>query len=80
MPVRRWDELEAAFALMEDGIDEIFPIDKELVLTAKNEMSRFPSLTSRDLLHLVTCQRWQIKEIKTFDRSLAAAFKKTLSH
>ncbi len=78
LPVGRMVELESAFAMMEEGIDEIFPIDKELVCTAKNEIRHFPGLTSRDLLHLVTCQKWQIKELKTFDRGLAAAFNKTV--
>ena len=36
----------------------------------------FSELTSRDLLHLAVCQINQIREIKTFDRSLLTAFKK----
>jgi predicted nucleic acid-binding protein len=76
LPVERWDELDAAFSLMEDGVDEVFPIDKDLVLSAKDQQKRFPGLTARDLLHLATCQKWQVNEVKTFDRSLAAAFKK----
>ncbi len=74
LPVRRMETLDAAIELATLGIDQIIPIDQDTILHARNLADRFPGLTARDLLHLAVCQTNKIKEIKTFDRNLLAAF------
>jgi uncharacterized protein len=76
LPVERMATLDAAMALATQGVDQIIPIDSAAVLHARNLVDNFPGLTARDLLHLSVCQLHNIKNLKTFDRNLLAAFKK----
>lgn len=69
------DTLDAALELASKGVDQIIPIDSAAVLHARNLVDNFPGLTARDLLHISVCQLHKIKELKTFDRNLHAAFK-----
>ena len=76
LPVDRMETLDAAMELATQGVDQVISIDSAAVLHARNLANNFPGLTARDLLHLSTCQLNKIKELKTFDRNLLAAFKK----
>jgi predicted nucleic acid-binding protein len=76
LPVERMETLDAALELATKGIDQIIPIDTATVLHARNLVDNFPGLTARDLLHLSGCHLNKIKELKTFDRNLLAAFKR----
>ena len=76
LPVKRMETLDAAMELATKGVDQIIPIDSEAVLHARSLVDNFPGLTARDLLHLSVCQLNKIKDLKTFDRNLLAAFKK----
>ena len=76
LPVERMKTLDAAMELATQGVDQIIPIDSATVLHARNLVDNFPSLTARDLLHLSVCQLNKIKNLKTFDRNLQAAFKR----
>jgi predicted nucleic acid-binding protein len=76
LPVERIATLDAAMELATQGIDQVIPIDSAAVLHARNLVDNFPGLTARDLLHLSVCQLHKIKELKTFDRNLIAAFKR----
>jgi predicted nucleic acid-binding protein len=76
LPVARIETLDAALELATQGVDHIIPIDIAAVLQARRLVDHFPSLTARDLLHLSVCHLNRIKELKTFDRNLQAAFKK----
>ena len=76
LPVDRMETLDAAIELATQGIDQIIPIGSAAVLHARNLVENFPGLTARDLLHLSVCQFHNVKELKTYDRSLLAAFKK----
>ena len=76
LPVERMKTLDAAMALALQGVDEVIPIDSAAVLHARNLADNFPGLTARDLLHLSVCQLHKIKDLKTFDRNLHAAFKR----
>ncbi|MFZ0450097.1 MAG: type II toxin-antitoxin system VapC family toxin [Desulfatiglandaceae bacterium] len=76
LPVNRMETLDAALELATLGIDQILPIDQDMVLHARHLADGFPGLTARDLLHLAVCQRNKIKNIKTFDRNLLSAFKR----
>jgi len=76
LPVGRMETLDAALGLATTGVDTIIPIDSEAVMHARALANRHPGLTARDLLHLSICQLNRIKELKTFDRSLLAAFQR----
>ena len=75
LPVERIETLDAALDLATQGIDHVIPIDSAAVLHARSLVDNFPGLTARDLLHLSVCQLHKIRELKTFDRNLLAAFK-----
>lgn len=77
LPVGRMETLDAALTLATLGIDHIIPIDSDTVLFARNLADRLPELTARDLLHLAVCKTNKIEELKSFDRSLVAAFNKS---
>lgn len=74
LPVQRIETLDAALALAESAIPEIFPVEPEDVHLARSLVSRHPELDARDLLHLACCKRRDVTRMKTFDRPLAAAF------
>ena len=76
LPVDRMQTLDAAMELATQGVDQVIPIDSAAVLHARILIDNFPGLTARDLLHLSVCQLNKIKELKTFDRNLLAAFKR----
>lgn len=76
LPVERTDTLDAALELASKGVDQIISIDSAAILHARYLVDNFPGLTARDLLHLSVCQLHKIKELKSFDRKLLAAFQK----
>jgi hypothetical protein len=75
LPVGRTETLDAALKLATETVDEIFPVSAETVLFARDLAGQHPGLTARDLLHLSTCIRCGVRELKTFDRELRTAFK-----
>jgi uncharacterized protein len=76
LPVERIKTLDAALELATQGVDQVISVDSAAVLHARNLVDNFLGLTARDLLHLSVCQLHKIKELKTFDRNLYAAFKR----
>ncbi len=75
LPVQRTETLDAAFSLVQSAISTIWPLEAEDVILARSLSSRYRALGARDLLHLACCARRDAAEVKTFDRSLAAAFR-----
>lgn len=76
LPVGRLATLDAALSLAEACVEEVWPVDLEDVRSARLLADTRPGLGARDLLHLACCRRHDVMEIKTFDRSLGAAFPK----
>jgi predicted nucleic acid-binding protein len=74
LPVNRLDTLDAALTLAEARITDVWPVEPDDVRLARVLVGSFPSLTARDLLHLACCRRRDVRQVKTFDRALAAAF------
>ena len=74
LPVGRMRTLDAAMELATRGTDQILSIHAETVLHARNLVDKHPGLTARDLLHIALCRLNKINEVKSFDRSLKAAF------
>jgi len=71
---QRVRDLDDAFALVDNCVDEIWTVGKEDVETARNLISTYPGLEARDLVHLACCIRRQPRDLLTFDRALAAAW------
>jgi predicted nucleic acid-binding protein len=76
LPPGRMETLDAALELVESLVETIWAVEEDDVRLARALVSRHPGLSARDLLHLACCQRRDATEISTFDRPLAAAFKR----
>lgn len=73
LPVRRMEQLDAAFSLIADTGVEVWPLEAADVHLARRLGDRFPELAARDLCLLASCRRRNVAEIVTFDRALASA-------
>jgi predicted nucleic acid-binding protein len=76
LPVQRMATLDAAFTLVERCVPKVYSVEAEDMRSARQLVDRHPELGSRDLLHLAVCRRHDVKKIKTYDRALAAAFRR----
>jgi len=75
LPVGRTATLQAALELASSTIETLWPLEIEDVLHASHLIEAHTELGARDLIHLACCQRRGVTAIKTFDRTLAAAFR-----
>ena len=75
LPVRRAGTLQAALQLATSTIQTLWPLEPEDVQHAHDLIDSYPGFGARDLLHLACCQRRGVTAIKTFDLTLAAAFR-----
>jgi predicted nucleic acid-binding protein len=75
LPVRRTQTLDRAIDLVLQSMDEIFTVSVDDALQARSLAEQHPALTARDLLHLALCQTRKVKQLKSYDRGLTAAFK-----
>lgn len=73
LPVGRLETLDAAMRLATD-LAEVWPVEAEDVLHARELMIQHPGLSARDLIHLSVCARRSATELWTFDRALEAAW------
>ncbi|MCI0442075.1 type II toxin-antitoxin system VapC family toxin [bacterium] len=76
LPVDRMETLDNALQLAIDSLDQIFDVTADAVIHARMLADEFSYLSARDLIHLSICKQNNINQIKTFDRNLAAAFRK----
>jgi uncharacterized protein len=74
LPVDRLETLDAALTLAQERTVQVWAVEAEDVLVARDLVSSHPSLGARDLLHLACCVRRGVKRLRTFDRALGAAF------
>lgn len=74
LPVNRLDTLDAALTLARGMAGVVWEVEPEDVLLARSLVDKHPGLGARDLVHLACCARREVKEIKTFDRGLAASW------
>jgi predicted nucleic acid-binding protein len=51
---------------------EVWPLEEDDVLDARQMFDRFPQVEARDLCHLASCRRRGVERIFTFDRVLNA--------
>lgn len=74
LPAGRLLTFDAAIALIARAGVEVWPLEEADVALARRLHERYPTLQARDLCHLASCRRRGVKEIKTFDGTLAAMF------
>jgi len=72
LPARRVETLDAAMSLISSARVNVWPLDRDDVDLARRLQRQFPDLGARDLCHLASCRRRNVKDIKTFDKTLAA--------
>ena len=75
LPVGRLETLDAALALAESAVTATWSVEPDDVRSARLLVEKHPELGARDLLHLACCWRREVTRIKTFDRTLASAFR-----
>ena len=68
--------LDAAFDLVGATVHEVWSVDPADVVTAQRLSVVHPGLEARDLVHLACCIRRQPRKLMTFDRRLAAAWRR----
>jgi predicted nucleic acid-binding protein len=73
LPVQRMRTLDAALQLVDALIDDVWSVESDDVLLARELIEVHPGLGARDLLHVACCKRRDVQRIKTYDRALAAA-------
>jgi predicted nucleic acid-binding protein len=71
----RLETLDAALTLARARIPTVWPVEAGDVDLARLLADRHPGLGARDLLHLASCTRRDVTDVRTFDRGLAAAFR-----
>ena len=76
LPVARLETLDAALELVESRVETIWSVEAEDVHLARSLVGAHGELGARDLLHLACCRRREVDQMKTFDRPLAAAFRR----
>lgn len=76
LPVARLETLDAALELVESRVGTVWSVEAEDVQLARSLVGAHGELGARDLLHLACCRRRGVDAIKTFDRRLAAAFRR----
>jgi predicted nucleic acid-binding protein len=74
LPVGRLAVLDDALRLVE-GTSIVWPVEPQDVRYAREIVPKYPALGARDLLHLASCRRRSVTEIKTYDKALGAAFR-----
>lgn len=70
----RMETLDRALALVRRTVPTVWSIEPEDVHLARTLLDQHPGLSARDVVHLASCIRRGVTEIRTFDRGLAAAF------
>lgn len=73
LPVHRTQALDAAMTLIEGAGVEVWPLEEADIALARELYGWRPLLAARDLCHLASCRRRGVREIKTFDQTLADA-------
>ena len=77
LPVQRYGALDDALALIRRAAVDMWPLEAADVALARQLHNQHPDLGARDLCHLASCRRRGVREIMTFDQSLAAASPKS---
>ena len=72
--MKRPHTLDSALELIASAGVQVWPLEEADGILARQLHDRHPTLEARDLCHLASCRRRNVREIKTFDRALASVF------
>ena len=72
--VRRLSELDSAITMLYTYDIEVWQLEMDDVILARQLHDGYPMLSARDLCHLAWCRRRGVSEVMTFDQSLRGAF------
>lgn len=67
--IDRTDAIQPAFDALQAVVDEVFPVERNDVESAKTILLGAYGLSARDALHVAIMERYEIDRIMTFDRS-----------
>jgi uncharacterized protein len=65
--INRLEEIESAFHVLLGITDEVFPVDKNAIVRAKEIVIGYRRLSARDAVHLAVMEHHGIDRILTFD-------------
>jgi predicted nucleic acid-binding protein len=63
----RRDRIAVAFDALQEIVDDVFAVEKDDVLMAKDVVSSHPRLAARDAVHVAVMRRRKIARILSFD-------------
>lgn len=65
--VDRRDRIAVAFDVLQEIVDDVFAVEKDDVLMAKDLVSSHPRLSARDAVHVAVMRRRKIARMLSFD-------------
>jgi len=65
--IKRADAIQPAFEALLGAVDQVFPIERQDVEKARDILLGASGLSARDAVHLAIMQRYDIREILSFD-------------
>ena len=71
LPAGRVRTFDAALKLVGRARVRVWPLEEADVTLARRLHEQHPDLDSRDLCHLASCRRRNVRTLKTFDSTLA---------
>jgi predicted nucleic acid-binding protein len=69
--VDRRDRIAVAFDVLQEIVDDVFAVEKDDVLMAKDLVSSHPRLSARDAVHVAVMRRRKIARMLSFDIDFA---------
>lgn len=72
MRTNRVNDLDNALGLVRKASVEVWPLEEDDVLVARQLFDSFPEVEARDLCHLASCQRRGVDRVFTFDKEFGA--------
>lgn len=66
--INRRDAIHPCFEVVLEVVDEVLPVDLEIVQKAREIVISHPDLTARDAVHLAVMRHHGIERILSFDR------------
>ena len=70
--IDRRDAIQPAFDVLNELVDEVFPIDAVTIERAKSIVLGYPRLSARDAIHAASMQEHGVSRIMSFDASFDA--------
>jgi predicted nucleic acid-binding protein len=65
--IRRPEAIQPAFDLLSGLVDDVYPIDLEVVSAAKSLVLAYQGLSARDGIHIAVMARHHVSQIMSFD-------------